>query len=39
VIADFDRELAVVKQEIRACAEDDPRVSVLTRIPGKPTRA
>jgi transposase len=28
------RELAAVKREIRACAKDDPRVSVLTRIPG-----
>jgi transposase len=34
LIADFDRELATVKREIRACAKDDPRVSVLTRIPG-----
>jgi transposase len=28
------RELAAVKREIRACAKDDPRVSVLTRIRG-----
>jgi transposase len=34
LIGDFDRELAVVKREIQACAKDDPRVSVLTRIPG-----
>jgi transposase len=34
LIADFDRELAAVKREIRARAKDDPRVSVLTRIPG-----
>ena len=34
LIADFDRELAAVKREIQACANDDPRVAVLTRIPG-----
>ena len=34
LIADFDRELAAVKREIRACAKDDPRVDVLTQIPG-----
>jgi transposase len=34
LIADFDRELQAVKREIRACANDDPRVAVLTRIPG-----
>jgi transposase len=34
LIADFDRELAAVKREIRGCAKDDPRVSVLTQIPG-----
>src|SRR5918994_7873324 len=34
LIADFDRELAAVKREVHARAKDDPRVSVLTRIPG-----
>jgi transposase len=34
LIADFDRELQALKREIRACAKDDPRVTVLTRIPG-----
>jgi transposase len=34
LITDFDRELQAVKQEIQACAKDDPRVCVLTRIPG-----
>jgi transposase len=34
LIADFDRELATVKREIEACAKNDPRVSVLTQIPG-----
>ena len=34
LIADFDRELAAVRRETRACAKDDPRVAVLTRIPG-----
>jgi transposase len=34
LIADFDRELAAVKREIQACAKDDPRISVLTQIPG-----
>jgi transposase len=34
LVADFDRELAAVKAEIHACAKDDPRVSVLTQIPG-----
>lgn len=34
LIADFDRELVAVKREIGACAKDDPRVSVLTQIPG-----
>jgi transposase len=34
LIADFDRELAAVKREIHARAKDEPRVSVLTRIPG-----
>jgi transposase len=34
LIADFDRELGAVKREIQACAKADPRVSVLTRIPG-----
>ncbi len=34
LIADFDRELAAAKREIQACAKDDQRVSVLTRIPG-----
>jgi transposase len=34
LVADFDRELAAVKREIQARAKDDPRVSVLTRIPG-----
>jgi transposase len=34
LVADFDRELAAVKQEIQARANDDPRVAVLTRIPG-----
>jgi transposase len=34
LIADFDRELQTVKREIQACAKDDPRVGVLTRIPG-----
>jgi hypothetical protein len=33
VIADFDRELAAVRREIRTCATSDPRVSVLTQIP------
>jgi transposase len=34
LIADFDRELAAIKREIQACARSDPRVSVLTQIPG-----
>jgi transposase len=34
LIADFDRQLAAVKREIQARAKDDPRASVLTRIPG-----
>jgi transposase len=34
LIADFDRELAAVKREIQSRAKDDPRVPVLTRIPG-----
>ncbi len=34
LIADFDRELSVVKREIQARAKNDPRVTVLTRIPG-----
>jgi transposase len=34
LIADFDRELQALKREVRACARDDPRVTVLTRIPG-----
>jgi transposase len=34
LIADFDRELKVVKREIQACAKDDQRVIVLTQIPG-----
>ena len=34
LIADFDRELAAGKREIQACGKDDPRVCVLTRIPG-----
>ena len=34
LIADFDHELAAVKREIQACARSDPRVSVLTQIPG-----
>jgi transposase len=34
LIADFERELAAVKREIQADAKDDPRVAVLTQIPG-----
>jgi transposase len=34
LIADFDRELQAVKREIQSRAKDDPRVSVLTQIPG-----
>jgi transposase len=34
LITDLDRELAAVKREIQARAKDDPRVGVLTRIPG-----
>jgi transposase len=34
LIADFDRELTEVKREIEARAKDDPRVAVLTGIPG-----
>jgi transposase len=34
LITDFDRELAAVKREIHTCAHSDPRVSVLTEIPG-----
>jgi transposase len=34
LIAAFDRELAAVKREIQAGAKHDPRVEVLTRIPG-----
>ena len=34
LIADFDRELATVKREIQAHAKTDPRVAVLTQIPG-----
>src|SRR5262249_18920654 len=34
LIADFDRELTAVKRDLQACAKDDPRVRVLTRIPG-----
>jgi transposase len=34
LITDFDRELAAVKREIQAGARSDPRVAVLTRIPG-----
>src|SRR5262249_53222377 len=34
LIADFDRELTAVKRELQAGAKDDPRVRVLTRIPG-----
>jgi transposase len=34
LIADFDRELATVKREVRAHAKADPRVDVLTQIPG-----
>src|SRR5262249_31973706 len=34
LIADFDRELTAVKREVQACAKDDPRVRVLTPIPG-----
>src|ERR671911_1014760 len=32
--ADFDRELQAVKREIQTCGKNDPRVGVLTRIPG-----
>jgi transposase len=34
LVADFDRELKAVKREIQARAKDDPRVSILTQIPG-----
>jgi transposase len=34
LIADFDRELAALKREIQARAKEDPRVAVLTQIPG-----
>jgi transposase len=34
LIADFDRELAAIKQEITTRAADDPDVEVLTAIPG-----
>jgi transposase len=34
LISDFDCELAGVKLEIQARAKDDPRVTVLTQIPG-----
>ena len=34
LIADFDRELQAVKREIQTCGKNDPRVGVLTRIPG-----
>jgi transposase len=34
LVADFDRELAAVKREIEARAQSEPRVCVLTRIPG-----
>lgn len=34
LVADFERELAAVEREIQARAKDDPRGTVLTRIPG-----
>jgi transposase len=34
LIADFERELTAVKREIQAHAKDDPRVAILTQIPG-----